>query len=71
MQRAWELGANVTPHDATYVALAEVLGGELWTADQRLAKAPRPYLHNPGPELTGHMLAGECQEPSITEQAVR
>jgi predicted nucleic acid-binding protein len=42
MRRAWELRANVTPYDATYVALAEVLGCELWTADQRLAKAPGP-----------------------------
>jgi predicted nucleic acid-binding protein len=41
-RRAWELRANVTPYDATYVALAEVLGCELWTADQRLAKAPGP-----------------------------
>ena len=42
MRRAWELRANVTPCDATYVALAEVLGCELWTAGQRLAKAPGP-----------------------------
>jgi predicted nucleic acid-binding protein len=42
MRRAWELRANVTPYDAAYVALAEVLGCELWTADQRLAKAPGP-----------------------------
>jgi predicted nucleic acid-binding protein len=42
MRRAWELRANVTPYDATYVALAEVLGCELWTADQRLAKAAGP-----------------------------
>lgn len=42
MRRAWELRANVTPYEATYVALAEVLGCELWTADQRLAKAPGP-----------------------------
>jgi predicted nucleic acid-binding protein len=42
MRRAWELRTNVTPYDATYVALAEVLGCELWTADQRLAKAPGP-----------------------------
>jgi predicted nucleic acid-binding protein len=40
MRRAWELRANVTPYDAAYVALAEVLGCELWTADQWLAKAP-------------------------------
>ena len=42
MRRAWELRANVTAYDAAYVALAEVLGCELWTADQRLAKAPGP-----------------------------
>jgi predicted nucleic acid-binding protein len=42
MRRAFELRANVTPYDAAYVALAEVLGCELWTADQRLAKAPGP-----------------------------
>jgi predicted nucleic acid-binding protein len=42
MRRAWELRANVTPYDAAYVALAEVLGCELWTADRRLAKAPGP-----------------------------
>ncbi len=42
MRRAWELRANVTPYDAVYVALAEVLNCQLWTADQRLAKAPGP-----------------------------
>jgi predicted nucleic acid-binding protein len=42
MRRGWELRASVTPYDATYVALAEVLNCELWTADQRLAKAPGP-----------------------------
>jgi predicted nucleic acid-binding protein len=42
MRRAWELRANVTPYDAAYVALAEVLGCELWTADKRLTKAPGP-----------------------------
>jgi predicted nucleic acid-binding protein len=42
MRRAFELRANVTPYDAAYVALAEILGCELWTADQRLAKAPGP-----------------------------
>jgi predicted nucleic acid-binding protein len=40
MRRAFELRANVTAYDAAYVALAEVLGCELWTADHRLAKAP-------------------------------
>lgn len=42
MRLAYELRANVTAYDATYVALAEVLGCELVTADQRLANAPGP-----------------------------
>lgn len=42
MRRAYELRANVTAYDASYVALAELLGCELLTADQRLAKAPGP-----------------------------
>ncbi len=42
MRRAYELRANVTAYDATYVALAEVLGCELVTADQRLANTPWP-----------------------------
>ncbi len=40
MNRAFELRTNVTPYDATYVALSEVLGWELLTTDARLAKAP-------------------------------
>jgi predicted nucleic acid-binding protein len=40
VRRARELRASVTPYDATCVALAEVLNCELWTAGQRLAKAP-------------------------------
>jgi len=42
MRRAWELRANVTGYDAAYVALAEILSCELWTADQRLAHATGP-----------------------------
>jgi predicted nucleic acid-binding protein len=42
MRRACELRANVTAYDACYVALAEILGCELLTADERLAKAPGP-----------------------------
>lgn len=42
MRRAYELRANVTPYDATYVALAEALNCELLTGDQRLASAPGP-----------------------------
>ena len=36
MRRAYELRANVTTYDAAYVALAEVLGCELQTADEGL-----------------------------------
>jgi predicted nucleic acid-binding protein len=42
MRRAYGLRANVTPYDASYVALAEVLGCELLTGDQWLATAPGP-----------------------------
>ncbi len=42
MRRAYELRSNVTPYDASYVALAELLDCELWTADERLANAPGP-----------------------------
>lgn len=41
MNRAYELRANVTPYDATYVALAEGLVCTLVTGDARLARAPR------------------------------
>lgn len=40
MGRVYELRANVSAYDATYVALAEHLGCELLTADRRLAAAP-------------------------------
>lgn len=40
--RCWQLGDNVTPYDATYVALAEALACPLLTADTRLARAPGP-----------------------------
>lgn len=40
MRRAYELRQNVTAYDATYVALAEVLRGDLLTGDRRLANAP-------------------------------
>lgn len=38
--RVWELRHTVTPHDASYVALAELLEVPLVTADRRLASAP-------------------------------
>ncbi len=39
MRRAYELRANVTAYDASYIALAEHLGWILLTADRRLARA--------------------------------
>ena len=36
----WQLRANMTAYDAAYVALAQVLGCQLATADRRLAAAP-------------------------------
>jgi predicted nucleic acid-binding protein len=42
MRRSFELRSNVTAYDATYIALAEVLGCELLTGDTRLGRAPGP-----------------------------
>lgn len=38
-RRAWELRDNVTPYDAVYVALAELLDCPFVTADKRLTTA--------------------------------
>ena len=40
LPRAWELRDNLTPYDATYVALAETLDATLITADGRIARSP-------------------------------
>ncbi len=40
MPRIWELRHNLTPYDASYVALAEALDTTLLTADGKLARAP-------------------------------
>lgn len=45
MPRPFELRANVTAYDATYVALAEHLDCALLTGDARLAKAPGVRCH--------------------------
>lgn len=37
--RSWELRANLTPYDASYVALAEGLGCTLVTGDRRISRA--------------------------------
>ncbi|GAB09142.1 hypothetical protein GOARA_029_00060 [Gordonia araii NBRC 100433] len=39
MLRIWDLRKNLTPYDANYVALAEVLDAEFWTRDARLYRA--------------------------------
>ncbi|HLI32742.1 MAG TPA: type II toxin-antitoxin system VapC family toxin [Solirubrobacteraceae bacterium] len=41
-ERVWELRANLTSYDASYVALAELLDAPLLTLDQRIARAPGP-----------------------------
>ncbi len=38
--RVWVLRSNLTPYDAAYVALAELLDMPLLTRDRRLANAP-------------------------------
>lgn len=40
LDRVWELRDNLSAHDASYVAVAELLGCSLLTADARLARAP-------------------------------
>ena len=40
LDRCWELRENLTVYDAAYVALAELLGVTLGTADSKLSRAP-------------------------------
>ena len=40
LKRIWRLAGNLTACDASYVALAEVLGADLLTIDRRLATVP-------------------------------
>ncbi len=40
--RVWELRGNLTVYDAAYVAVAEMLGADLITLDERLARATGP-----------------------------
>jgi len=52
--RAWQLAAQLnrpTAYDAHYLALAQILGCEFWTADQRLVNAAQkslPWVHGLG-----------------------
>lgn len=39
-ERAWELRANLSIYDASYVALAEILAAPLITLDRRIRRAP-------------------------------
>jgi predicted nucleic acid-binding protein len=39
VERVWELRQNITCYDASYVALAELLGRPLLTSDARLGRA--------------------------------
>lgn len=43
LPRIWEFRDNITPYDAAYVALAEILDVPLVTADRRLARSATPY----------------------------
>ncbi len=38
--RSWQLRDNLTAYDACYIALAETLGCNFLTADNRLSRAP-------------------------------
>ncbi len=40
LDRVWELRDNLSAYDASYIALAELLGCNLLTADARLSRAP-------------------------------
>jgi len=40
--RCWQLRSSLTVHDAAYVAVAELLGAVLLTADRKLAASPGP-----------------------------
>jgi predicted nucleic acid-binding protein len=40
VHRCWELRDNLTPYDAAFVALAELLDVPVVTGDNRLARAP-------------------------------
>jgi predicted nucleic acid-binding protein len=41
IRRIWELRHNFTAYDATYIALAEVMGATLYTCDEKLSRGHR------------------------------
>jgi predicted nucleic acid-binding protein len=40
-RRIWDLRDNLTPYDAAYIALAELLQAPLLTRDRKLTRTPR------------------------------
>lgn len=38
--RVWQLRANLSSYDASYVAVAETIGADLITLDRRMSRAP-------------------------------
>lgn len=42
LDRCWQLRSNLTMYDAVYVALAEITGAALLTADRKLAESTGP-----------------------------
>lgn len=51
--RAWELRHNLSSYDASYVALAELLGARLMTLDERIGGAPGLRCEVTTPRTTG------------------
>lgn len=45
LPRIWELRDNLSSYDASYVALAEVLGAVLLTADRRLTRGASSFTN--------------------------
>jgi predicted nucleic acid-binding protein len=41
VSRCWDLRDNLSAYDASYVALAELLGATLVTTDARLCRSPQ------------------------------
>jgi predicted nucleic acid-binding protein len=58
--RAWQLRANLSAYDGSYVALAEITGTTLATLDARIARAPNVtcVVAIPPPRMTDLRLTG-------------
>jgi len=51
-ERVWELRGSLSVFDASYVALAELLDGDLLTLDVKLSRAPGPRCRVRTPPAT-------------------